>query len=197
LTIEAIVLAAGLSSRSHSYKMSLEINNKTVIQTCIENMYNIVDRVNVIGGYNFHILQDLLKDYSKVNLIYNDEFEDGMFSSVKLGINSVSTNSFFLIPGDYVLVRDDIYRTLLQYKSNKSIVIPTYEEKKGHPVLFKDMNIKSIINNNKFNNLRDLINDNGYETIDVHDDSILFDIDTFEDYKFIKEKFLLKYERRA
>lgn len=197
MTIEAVVLAAGLSTRSQVYKMSLPLKKKTVIEACVDGMYNKVDKITVVGGYNFHIIKDLLKDYKKVNLIYNEKYEDGMFSSVKLGINSINTNRFFLIPGDYVLVDDKVYASLLQYKNKKSIVIPTYEGKKGHPVYFTDIHVKEMVNNDEFNNLRQIINCIGFETLDIKDDGILYDIDTFQDYEIIKEKYLLKYEGRV
>ncbi|MEG0774634.1 nucleotidyltransferase family protein [Clostridium sp.] len=197
MSIEAIVLAAGLSSRAPSYKMALEFNNKTVLQTCIENMYNEVDKIIVVGGYNFHIIKNLLKNYNKVNLVSNDRYEDGMFSSVRLGINSISSDRFFLIPGDYVLVGSSIYNSLINYESKKSIVIPSYEGIKGHPVFFKNDCIKSLINRSEFNNLREVISHIGFETLDLKDESILYDIDTYEDYKFVKEKYFFKYGSRA
>lgn len=197
MSIEAIVLAAGLSSRAPSYKMALEFNNKTVLQTCIENMYNEVDKIIVVGGYNFHIIKDLLRNYNKVNLVSNDRYEDGMFSSVRLGINSISSDRFFLIPGDYVLVGSSIYNSLINYESKKSVVIPTYDGKKGHPVFFKNDCIKSLINRNEFNNLREVISHIGFETLDLKDESILYDIDTYEDYKLVKEKYFFKYGSRA
>lgn len=197
MSIEAIVLAAGLSSRAPSYKMALEFNNKTVLQTCIENIYKEVDKIIVVGGYNFHIIKDLLKNYTKVNLVSNDRYEDGMFSSVRLGINSISSDRFFLIPGDYVLVGSSVYNSLINYQSKKSIVIPTYEGKKGHPVFFKNDCIKSLINRSEFSNLREVISHIGFDTLDLKDESILYDIDTYEDYKIVKEKFFLKYGSRA
>jgi molybdenum cofactor cytidylyltransferase len=197
MTIEGIVLAAGLSSRAPSYKMALEFNNKTVLQICIENMYNEVDKITVVGGYNFHIINHLLKNYAKVNLVFNDRYEDGMFSSVRVGINSICSDRFFLIPGDYVLVGGSVYNSLINYESKRSIVIPTYEGKKGHPVFFKNDCIKSIINRSEFSNLREVISHIGFETLNLKDESILYDIDTYEDYKLVKEKYFLKYGSRA
>ncbi len=188
---EAVVLAAGLSSRAHKYKMALDFNGSTVIENCIVNMYDVVDKIIVVGGYNFSLIESIVSKYKKVKLIYNDKYESGMFSSVRLGINSVISDNFFLIPGDYALVDDYVYLKMLDYKSDASIIIPSYKGKKGHPVLFKDSSIKSAINHN-FNNLREVINYIGFETLEVDRDGILYDIDTYEDYIIALEKKLIK-----
>jgi len=52
MTIDGIVLAAGLSSRMGKYKMSLKMGNKTVIESCIESMYDLCSTIIVVGGYN-------------------------------------------------------------------------------------------------------------------------------------------------
>lgn len=191
MTIEAVVLAAGFSSRAHRYKMTLEFNNSTVIETCIANLYSSVDKIIVIGGYNYHIIKELLSKYEKVQVVYNDNYECGMFSSVKLGINNTTSHKFFLIPGDYVLVDEGVYKQLLDSKSNSSVVIPTFRGRKGHPVLFRENDIKNLING-EFNNLREVINYMGFDTLEVDHDGILYDIDTYEDYIIALEKHLVK-----
>jgi molybdenum cofactor cytidylyltransferase len=191
--VEGIILAAGLSSRMENYKMALEFNDKTIIETCIDTIYPRVDKITVVGGHNFNIIRELTKKYEKVELIYNEKYMEGMFSSVKLGINNITSNRFFIIPGDYVLVRNSTYKSLLQTMSQSPIVIPTYNGKKGHPVLFKENNVKSIINDNKFTSLREVIHFLGYSTLEVEDEGILYDIDTKEDYLLVLNKHLLRY----
>lgn len=195
MTIEAVVLAAGFSSRAHRYKMTLEFNNSTVIETCIANLYSSVDKIVVVGGYNYHIIKELLSKYEKVQVVYNDNYECGMFSSVKLGINNVTSHKFFLIPGDYVLVDEGVYKQLLDYKSNSSVVIPTFRGRKGHPVLFRENAIKNLINGD-FNSLKEVINYMGFDTLEVDHDGILYDIDTYEDYIVAIEKQLVREKNK-
>jgi molybdenum cofactor cytidylyltransferase len=54
--VEGIILAAGLSSRMENYKMALEFNDKTIIETCIDTIYPRVDKITVVGGHNFNNL---------------------------------------------------------------------------------------------------------------------------------------------
>ncbi len=95
MSIDGIVLAAGLSSRVGRYKLTLDMQGKTVIERCIESMYDICSNVIVVGGYNYNLLQDILKPYSKVNMILNENYLEGMFSSVKKGLYEVKGDKFF------------------------------------------------------------------------------------------------------
>ncbi len=65
--------------------------------------------------------------------------------------------------------------------TNSDIVIPTYKNIKGHPVLIK----RNIINNilsEEYVSLREFINKHGFSTLCIEDQGILLDIDTDQDY---------------
>ena len=61
------------------------------------------------------------------------------------------------------------------------IIIPTYKERKGHPVIFPSMIIYDLFNENT---LRDVIKKYSAKVhyINVNDKGVLVDIDTKEDY---------------
>ncbi len=105
MSVDGIVLAAGLSSRVGRYKLALDIQGKTVIERCIESMYDICSNVIVVGGHNYNLLQDILKPYAKVKMILNENYIEGMFTSVKKGLYQVEEDKFFLIPADYPLIK--------------------------------------------------------------------------------------------
>jgi molybdenum cofactor cytidylyltransferase len=44
MLIEAVILAAGFSSRAKTYKMTLKVREKTVIERAIESMLNVSSR---------------------------------------------------------------------------------------------------------------------------------------------------------
>ncbi|MHB9940931.1 molybdopterin-guanine dinucleotide biosynthesis protein A [Clostridium sporogenes] len=179
MNIDGIVLAAGLSSRVGRYKLTLDMQGKTVVERCMESMYDICSNVIVVGGYNYNLLQDILKPYSKVKMILNENYLEGMFSSVKKGLYQVKGDKFFLTPADYPLIKKDTYIKMLS--TNSDIVIPTYKNIKGHPVLIK----RGIINNilsEEYVSLREFINKHGFSTLRIEDQGILLDIDTDEDY---------------
>jgi molybdenum cofactor cytidylyltransferase len=109
-----------------------------------------------------------------------------MFSSVKEGFRHVQHDRFFFIPGDYALVNTKVYKILSDVSGD--IVIPTYNGKKGHPVLINKSVAEELLKNQEFSNLRDFINYKGFTAVPVEDEGILIDIDTAEDYLIVKNK---------
>ncbi|QGU94743.1 NTP transferase domain-containing protein [Clostridium bovifaecis] len=184
MSVEAVILAAGFSSRAKTYKMTLKIDGKTVIERAIESMLKFSSRVIVVGGYKIENLKPIVKKYESVELVFNEEFEKGMFSSIKRGFSCIKGENFFFMPGDYPLIGDMVCLELLKHKKSE-IVIPTYKGKKGHPVLIKANLAKELLQSDKYSNLRDFINDKKPIFVPVGNEGILLDIDTIEDYEKI------------
>ena len=177
---EGIILAGGLSSRAGTNKLILEIDNITIIEHCILGMYDYCSKIIVVGGHRIDDIKKHLKKYSKVDLIHNENYLDGMFSSVKTGLKHLEGDRFFLTPGDYPMINKSTYEAML--KVNEDIVIPTFNKKKGHPILIKTHLRDEIVNNPSINSLRDYIWKKEPVTLEVEDSGILFDVDTMDDY---------------
>ncbi len=181
MKIEGVVLAAGLSTRVGENKLILDVDGKTVIERCILGMYDICSKIIVVGGHRVEDIEDILGNYSKVELIYNPNYLDGMFSSVKKGITNIKEERFFLIPGDYAVVNKKTYEDML--KVDNDIVIPMHNGRKGHPLLMKSYLIEELLKDISCKTLRDFIGKKGFIPIIVKDPGILMDIDTMEDYR--------------
>jgi molybdenum cofactor cytidylyltransferase len=107
--IDGIILAAGLSKRAKSFKITLDLGGKTLIENCIEGMYNSCSRIIVIGGYKIENIIPIINKYPKAELVFNENFQDGMYSSVKKGLMQIKAERFFLTPGDYPVVNRSVY----------------------------------------------------------------------------------------
>lgn len=186
MEIGGVVLAAGLSSRAGKFKMALEIDGKTVIEKCIEGMYDICSKIYVVGGYKIEIIEKILKGYEKVQIVYNRNYEEGMFTSVREGFRHVKQDRFFYTPGDYPAVSKDVYTGMLEVTGD--IIIPVYGGKKGHPVLLKGSLGRELVESTNYNNLKEFINSKGFIPYEVKDSGVLFDIDTIDDYKRLTDR---------
>lgn len=184
--VEGVVLAAGFSSRAGTYKMALDLDGKTVIERCIESMYDVCSRIIVVGGFKIEIIMNILNKYPKVEIVLNKDYKAGMFSSVKEAIKHVKEERFFFTPGDYAAINKEVYESML--KAEGDIIIPTHKGRKGHPVLMNSCYIGEILNG-EYSNLKEFINSKGYNTLEVQDKGILMDIDTMEEYKKIVKQF--------
>lgn len=180
---EGIILAAGLSSRVKTNKLLLELSGKTVIENCVESFYDVCTLIIVVGGYCFEELKPVLSKYGKLKLVFNKNHPDGMFSSVKVGIEHVTGDRFFITPGDYPIIRKTTVYKMLE--SDKKIVVPEYKGQPGHPVLIKSSLI-SYIKCGSYQSLNDFICLNDPELIQTDDSGVISDIDYIDDYERIK-----------
>lgn len=185
MSVDAVILAAGYSSRVGDFKPGLDLYGKSILQRCIESMSELCDNIIVVGGHQHEIICDLVKDIPKVKAVKNENFELGMFSSIRRGIKEVTSDHFFIMPGDQPVVKRETFEFLLKKKAD--IVIPRYKCKKGHPPLFDSKLIVEILSWVDTEILRNYIH--GKEKViivDVDDPGIGLDVDTAEDYEKIK-----------
>lgn len=178
---EGVILAAGLSSRAKAFKMLLPLNGKTVIESTIDNMLEFSERIIVVGGHKIELLQPVIQKYNNAELVFNENYEEGMFSSVKCGLKAVKGDEFFFTPGDYPLISKDVYSKIISKTGD--VIIPTYKGRKGHPILINSKFINEILEEGRYKTLRDFINSQSPSFIEINHKEILMDIDTIEDYK--------------
>jgi len=188
--IEAVVLAAGWSSRTSNYKMTLPLGEKTVLEHTVDALLSVCSKVIVVAGHNADKCRRVLEDRKEVKIITNPDFEKGMFSSVKQGVKELASDTFFVLPGDQPMVRPQTLTRILA--TDGDIVNPSFKGKKGHPVLFRNDCRQGILDMSKEGILRDFIHSRGAEVVDVEDEGVLLDIDTDEDYEKIKRTFFGK-----
>lgn len=140
--VKAVVLCAGLSSRMGTNKLLLPWADKTVIETTITNcLRSKIAGVTVVVGNQRERFKQILQPY-QVDFVDNVCFSQGMSTSVRGGIERIAkdaeTDGVLLLPGDMPFVKPDtIDRIIETYVDlHSSIVIPIFQGKKGHPVLF-------------------------------------------------------------
>lgn len=183
MKIQALVIAAGLSSRTSGHKMLYDFNGKTMIEQVIQNFKPFCEKVIVVTGYNGYKIKQVLKKYDFVELIHNDTYHKGMFNSIKTGVKALDCDRFFYTPGDYPNVNQTILKQLLDHSGD--IIIPSYNYHAGHPVLLSKKMIDEITEFSENKTLRDLFDSKKINYVTVADQGILQDVDTDKNYKEI------------
>ena len=147
--ISAILLAAGQSKRmGGENKLTKEIEGISLIKRSVKNIIaSAVDELIIILGYQKEIIEKLIDKSEKIKFVFNKNFESGMASSIKTGLNHLSekTDAFFICLGDMPMVNKNIYNLLIKSKNNKKIIVPAYKNKQGNPVLFAKSMKKEIM----------------------------------------------------
>jgi len=190
----AIILAAGFSSRIHTFKPLLMLDGVTFTDRVISTYKQNGIEVYLVTGYQNERLLSSIKNQD-IHIIYNPDYNRGMLSSIQAGIRNLpsDTCSFFITPVDIPLVRTFTIKRIIEKAKEfpGKIVYPEFERKRGHPTLIP-MEIKPVILNwKKEGGLRAVLDD--YEEmaleVAVADRYIHFDIDTVDDYKVLLEGF--------
>jgi molybdenum cofactor cytidylyltransferase len=185
---QGVILAAGYSSRAQSNKMLFKIQGKTLLEHAIDGMRPYVTHIFIVTGHDNDTISSLVKHDPMVTCVFNADYDKGMFSSIKKGVFMTHEDSF-LLPGDCPFVAGTTYEALLQCQNQ--LCVPSYEGKRGHPLLIKKMMITRLKREPSDGTLKDFRNRMGFETIDVNDPHILIDIDTqaiYEEIKRLKEE---------
>lgn len=186
--MEAIILAAGYSSRANAFKMTLPLGHMTVLEQTISKFEGLFRRVIIVAGFQAEIIQEEIAKISSKNaysfqmkLVYNENFNQGMFSSIQKGCNEVNAQTFLITPGDCPLVKKETVQLIAEHKGN--VVIPSFNYKGGHPIKLSSEVKQKILETNPESNLRVVLNGFEKKYINVDDPGVLMDVDTPEDYQ--------------
>ena len=124
-----------------------------------------------------------------VKYCYNDNYKDGMLSSVKCGFASMPSDfkAVLVFQGDQPLISPDAINSVIDayLSSGKGLVIPVYKDRRGHPLLIDAKYRHEIEKLSPDEGLRSLaykFSDDVLE-VDTDESGILRDFDTYEEYK--------------
>jgi molybdenum cofactor cytidylyltransferase len=187
--IWAIILAAGESKRMGSPKMLLPFMGITMIENVIANVSGSkVDNIMVVLGADRDSIVKLIRTKA-VNYCYNENYKDGMLSSVLCGFRNIPIghSAVLVFQGDQPLITPNAINSVIEVylSSGKGIVIPVYESKRGHPILIDRKYRNEIQKLNPAEGLRSLALKYSDDVLEVNTDiaGILRDFDTYDEYK--------------
>jgi molybdenum cofactor cytidylyltransferase len=147
--LAAVILSAGESSRMGSPKALLPLRGSTFLGHLLEVIHQSKKSAEsskeigctrvVLGAHTKEIIEKVPLDNSAI--VLNPQWQQGQLSSIKEAIRSlteVQTDGIILFLVDHPLVSAELVRELVGqfYRSGRSIVLPKFLGKRGHPVIF-------------------------------------------------------------
>ena len=148
--ISAILLTAGQSKRMNGEnKLTKEIQGTPLIKHSVKNILaSSIDELIIVLGHQKETIEKLINKNEKIKFVFNKDFESGIASSIKTGLNNLSekTEAFFICLGDMPMVNPNIYNQLIKSINKREIIVPTYKGQQGNPVLFAKSMKEKIIN---------------------------------------------------
>jgi molybdenum cofactor cytidylyltransferase len=192
---------------SGRHKLLLPLDDRPVLAHVIDASLKSQARpIIVVLGHQSDQVRSHIKqntNYDCITLVENAQYQQGMSSSLRTGIQTLLTDGYkneqlsyqvdsaLILLGDQPLITPKIIDALITaYRTTgKPIVAPLYKGKRGSPVLFD----KSL-----FTELTEVIGDEGgrtvleryrhkVELIEIGDSLANYDVDTWEAYEQVVE----------
>ena len=183
----AILLAAGQSKRMGAFKPLLPFGNKTVIECCIDYLRQAsVETIVVVVGHRADEMRKKLEGHD-VRFAFNPEPNSDMGASITAGIRELpeTAESTLIALPDHPAVPANVVSNIINaWTTGARLVIPTWQNRGGHPVLL-DLAFRSeLLNLSATGGLRAFFENHANEVqrLEVDSPFIARDMDTWDDY---------------
>ena len=189
--ISAIVLAAGKSERMGRPKALLPFRGRTFLGNILDAISHtsIEDTFVVLGHHRAEIEQSL----SLPSVVFNPNYEQGMITSFQAGIRALSwdASGAFLFLVDHPVVEPATIEAMIMNLAPNRIVLPTFEGRRGHPVLFSSEVLEEILALPSTEGANIVVRKNPARIVEVpvSTPGILVDIDTPEQFEKLREEY--------
>ncbi|MCG8573028.1 MAG: nucleotidyltransferase family protein [Spirochaetes bacterium] len=181
LAADCLIPVAGLSSRFKIWKPLLQFEDKSLIEHAVANAEAVCSHIIVVSGYRGEEIKEFFSSHSRVTVVNNPLYQQGMVSSIKRGLKYIENDYFFIVPGDMPLLLPQIFLKLWKEQDGQ-IMIPQYEGKPGHPVLIPKK-YSHELKKWEQKRFRSLLLSLPHKMVEFKTSNILMDVDTEEDYK--------------
>jgi molybdenum cofactor cytidylyltransferase len=162
---------------------------RTIIEHVIDQAMNSrVDHIVAVTGHQSKQIKAVVEP-TGVDVVYNRGYKTGeMLSSIKAGLRAMPDNiaAALIMLGDQPRVQPKvIYQVMMAYAEGRGeIIAPSFEMRRGHPILISRRYWAEILNLRRHKSLRDVLEAHSDEItyVNVDTDSVLRDVDTHDDY---------------
>ena len=189
--VAAILLAAGQSRRMGAFKPLLPFGDKTVIACCLDYLRDGgIENIVVVLG---HRAGEVSNHLQNVPIAINPDPNSEMGASIATGMGSLNEDAKCVVIAlvDHPAVPASVVSKLIEeWKSGAQIVVPTWQNRGGHPVLV-DLKFRSeLVNLDHTGGLRAFFQNhqNQLKRLPVDSPFIARDMDTWDDYRTLYEE---------
>ena len=174
--ISAIVLAAGESTRYGRTKQ-LEL-----LEPVLQNLRKskVGETVVVLGAHADDVRKQIR--FERERVVFNPDFANGMSTSLQAGLREIKGDAALIVLADQPFVRPETFdRIIAEYeRSLPQVVIPTFDGRRGNPVLVDRSLFAEMMNIRGDIGCRAIFGEhaNSIVKIAVEDRGVVTDIDT-------------------
>lgn len=190
-----IILASGYSKRfGNTNKLLMPLKNQSVIELTTAHLLDANVSSHCIVVTQYDLVAERFSHDSRVQVVMNDEADQGITASIKKGIRACEGASGYLfLPGDQVCIQSSTIKKLVEVFENNPdrIIVPVYQGSYGGPKIFPSSLKEELLGLKGDSGGRRLIGDHCEMVLEVPIANVNEnrDIDTYEDYCCIREEF--------
>jgi len=148
--ISCILLSAGSSDRMGKHKALLNYDEDSTFVQRISDTYSLAGIEQIIVVVNADLFDLLIERHLNlhhcVKVVINKIPDLGRFHTLQTGV-------LYTEPGNYCFFQNidnpftsvEVLKSLIQYREDADVIIPTFQNKSGHPVLFSSLVAQEIL----------------------------------------------------
>ena len=192
--IVAVVLSAGESSRMGRPKALLPIDGVRFIEKIVTALKATrVEEIIAVLGHNAEEMRQKISDLP-VKIVINPQYKQGQLSSLIAAIRAIeagekaqSVDGILVHLVDHPYLNPELVNLMIDrfYETKKLIVVPRYQSRRGHPVIFSRQLFAELLAAPVDQGAKPVVRAHREETleIDTDDAGVTVDIDTPEEYR--------------
>lgn len=195
--ISGAILAAGSSRRMGRAKLFAQLRGKPVLSYVLDSfLASRLDEVLLIVG-EAAVDSVSRSPHGRARIVVNHDPSEGMASSLRLALQSASGQAIVIGMGDQPLLLPSTLDAMISAYSgsNAKVVIPTFDGRRGNPVLFDRALFPQIMKIHGDVGAKSVVSDNSglVREVMVSDEGVLLDVDTESDLELVR----MVLERRS
>lgn len=179
MKLAAVILAAGASSRMGGFpKALLTHEGETFVARLVRLFAAQCGKVVVVLGYSSDTVRLAVPETALV--VVNPDPSRGMLSSLQCGLaETADADAVLFMPVDCPAIRASTIAALCGVEKQSPVVIPRYQEKRGHPVRISSAIAQEILALPVTSSAQDVIRAHkpAHTYLDVEDPGVSFDVD--------------------
>ena len=206
--VAGVILAAGESSRMGRDKALLPFGQAAIRSTFVEHLAQVLDgEVSPLLGVLGHHAEEIRRQVhlpAGAEILINPDYKLGQLSSLRVALQALRQRAVagvLMCLVDHPAIHKQLVRALLnRFRRNNSLVlIPTFQGRRGHPVLFAGRLFSELEEAPLDQGARWVVrrHEKDVDLCEVGEEGILWDIDRPEDYEALQRRFGIFSGNRA